>query len=216
MNRFTLATLMAALTISTPALSAESIVGTWDNEDCSRPMVIGPLAMQANDTICRFDSVKRKGDRVTWKGDCNGKKRTVVAELENGKLNVSIIDGDVFFGLKRCDREDQAADDGPMEEEASGDIPAFLKKGAKYNSALRQKLFDNGWDVQGAMLRSPGDCDSSFDARCKKFPEALTCSGTGVAFCNMVWMNANDSITITTKGEDPSQMRINSVQQGTP
>jgi hypothetical protein len=197
------------LALGVPAFSAESIVGTWDNDDCTRPMVIGRLSMQANDTICRFDSVKRNGNRVTWKGDCNGEQSTVVAELESGVLSVDIGGVSTFNGLKRCDGK------GGGDKQASG-IPSFLKKNVRYNEALRQKMWKAGWDTDGANMRQDGDCDAQSDDRCDAFPEALTCSGTGAAFCNMVWINDGRHITITTSGEDGSSMRITRVKKGKP
>jgi hypothetical protein len=197
------------LALSAPAFSAESIVGTWDNDDCARPMVIGQLSLQANDTICRFDTVKRKGNRVTWKGDCDGKRSTVVAELSDGELSVDISGGENFNGLKRCDRTGG-------EEEQANDIPSFLKNNLRYNESLRKKMRNAGWDAEGTNLRQDGDCDSEVDNRCEAFPEALTCSGSGAAFCNMVWINDGRIVTITTSGEDESLMRITRVKSGTP
>jgi hypothetical protein len=200
---------MTTLALASPAFSAESIVGTWDNEDCSRPMVIGQLSLQANDTICHFDSVKRKGDTVTWKGDCNGKRTTVVAELSGGALSVDIGDQNNFVGLKRCNGK------AGGDKQAKG-LPSFLKKNVRYNEALRQKMWDAGWDTDGDTLRQDGDCDASSDDRCEKFPEALTCSGSGAAFCNMVWISNGRWLTITTSGEDASSMRISRVKAGKP
>jgi hypothetical protein len=92
----------ALIALATPALAAESIVGSWDNEDCSRPMRIGPMSLQANETVCHFDSVKRKGDTVTWKGECDGEARTVTADLSGGKLFVFFDNGNSFVNLNRC------------------------------------------------------------------------------------------------------------------
>jgi hypothetical protein len=200
--------LASTLTLIAPVSAAESIVGTWDNEDCSRPMVIGQLSMQANDTICRFDTVKRRGNEVTWKGDCNGEDSTVVATLSGGRLTVDMGGVGFFDNLKRCDKKG-----GGGGEQASG-IPSFLKKGGRYNEALRQKLFNAGWDTQG-----PGDeerdCDASSDDRCD-FPEVASCSGSGAAFCNMVWIKDGRTITITTSGEEASSLRISRVRKGAP
>lgn len=198
-----------ALALSTPAFAAESIVGTWDNEDCTRPMVIGPLSLQANDTICRFDTVKRKGNKVTWKGDCSGEKSTVIAELIGRELSVDMGSFGFFTGLKRCDRE-------TAEEQQSEAIPSFLKKGVRYNEALRKKMWKAGWDTDGASMRQQGDCDSEIDDRCDAFPEAFTCSNTGAAFCNMVWISDGRFLTITTSGEDASSMKITRVKKGRP
>jgi hypothetical protein len=206
-SMFALSTVVMAF--GAPALSAESIVGTWDNDDCTRPMVIGQLSMQANDTICRFDTVKRKGDKVTWKGDCDGKQTTVVAELFGDELFVEISGMTTFNGLKRCDRDREA-------ENQADSIPSFLKKNARYNEALRKKMWKAGWDTEGESMRQDGDCDADVDERCNAFPEALTCSGTAGGFCNMVWINDGRKITITTTGEDPSSMRITRIRKGTP
>jgi hypothetical protein len=205
------------LAFGAPAFSAQSIVGSWDNEDCSRPMVIGQMSLQANDTICRFDTVKRKGNVVTWKGDCDGKKTTVRAELSGGRLSVDIAGFTFFNDLKRCGKKgggDQDADAG--ESAPANGIPAFVKNGVRYNASLRQKLRNAGWDTEGANIRQDGDCDASIDDRCDTFSEALTCAPTGVGFCNMVWINDGRLITITTAGDDGSTMRVTRVKKGTP
>jgi hypothetical protein len=65
--------------------------------------VIGALSLQANDTICRFDTVKRKGNEVTWRGDCDGEKTKVVAFYDpSSKLLDVKIGEQVYVNLKRC------------------------------------------------------------------------------------------------------------------
>lgn len=73
MQKIAIITLMLAA-ISTPALAAKSIVGKWgsDGEACAfSPTVIGPRSIDSPELRCRFSSVSRTGETVTWRGSCD-------------------------------------------------------------------------------------------------------------------------------------------------
>jgi hypothetical protein len=80
-------------------------------------------------------------------------------------------------------------------------IPKSIRKSGAYDLA-RGSLLKSGWKPIGTQLREEGSCDPAIDARCKTYPEARECSGTGLAFCNMVWKHKDGTtIVITTGGE---------------
>ena len=108
--------LMVALSFlmaDSPACAAQSIVGTWANTkaECKTdPVVITPMGIESDYTICYFNNVKRSGNKVTWGGHCfvdssrrpeEGEDGEVDAVVKNGKIS---IDG-LGFGmsdLMRC------------------------------------------------------------------------------------------------------------------
>jgi hypothetical protein len=99
-----------------PALSwaepPRSIVGTWTSAGsaCTRAagaLTIGPLSLDGEDVACRFSSVKREGNRVTWQGRCDdaegGGRQIVIATEINGKLTIRYVPGgNVIDNLVRC------------------------------------------------------------------------------------------------------------------
>ena len=50
-----------------------SIVGDWrfPEETVRSAIRIGPLSLDSEDVACRFTSVERDGNRVTWQGVCD-------------------------------------------------------------------------------------------------------------------------------------------------
>lgn len=96
------------------AQAAETIVGTWAQApaDCkAAPVTISPLALNGGDVFCTFNSVKRDGDRATWKGHCfadggtrrpeTGEDGEVSAFHRDGKLQIEGL-GFAFPDLQRC------------------------------------------------------------------------------------------------------------------
>jgi hypothetical protein len=80
-------------------------------------------------------------------------------------------------------------------------IPAFVKIDVPY-PPIRIRPLQKGWKPAGTAMRAEGGCLES-DSRCKDFPEARECSGTGLGFCNMVWKHGDGTIiVINTAGEE--------------
>lgn len=102
----------AVLLAATPALSTETIVGTWapDPTRCT-PVAglvsIGPKSLTTDELSCRFTDVSRDADVVTWHGTCSdGTTRTpstVVAAL-HGDLTTSVNRVGWSPNLRRCRR----------------------------------------------------------------------------------------------------------------
>jgi hypothetical protein len=105
-----LITALSILAFSLPAAAAQSIVGSWDfpENKCSSPIRLGPMSMKSDDVDCRFTSVKRKGNTVTWQGTCDDAEgsaaQIVTAKLgRNGRLTIRYAPGgNVLAGLMRC------------------------------------------------------------------------------------------------------------------
>jgi hypothetical protein len=101
---------LCLITLALPASAAQSIVGAWDfaESNCKYPTRLGPMSMKNEDVDCRFTSVKRKGNTVTWKGTCNDAEgsasQTVTAKLgSNGRLTIRYAPGgNVLANLVRC------------------------------------------------------------------------------------------------------------------
>jgi hypothetical protein len=85
---------LALAALAGSAHAAQSLVGRWAPTAamCNQPgaITIGPKSLVGEDFYCRFDTVKRKGSVVTWKGTCSAgdqdRARTVVAKLSGKKL----------------------------------------------------------------------------------------------------------------------------------
>lgn len=104
------------LLLVTPALAQQprSIVGTWHHpgQGCSfeeGAMRIGPMSLDSEDVHCKFTSVKREGNTVTWTGSCDdaeGQDRQTVIATETAKgLTIRYRPGgNVIEGLRRCPR----------------------------------------------------------------------------------------------------------------
>jgi hypothetical protein len=94
------------------AQQPRSIVGTWTSAGsaCTRAagaLTIGPMSLDGEDVLCKFSSVKREGNRVTWQGVCDdaegSAKQTVIATESNGKLTIRYVPGgNVIDNLIRC------------------------------------------------------------------------------------------------------------------
>lgn len=89
-------------------------------------------------------------------------------------------------------------------------LPSFPKR-APYDEA-RSSLITLGWrpvaheaqrcDASGCFDR----CAIGFEARCKAYPEAETCRGTGLAACDMIWTRGDRVVEVRTIGEDDPPM----------
>lgn len=94
-------------------MAARSIVGKWGDSpaDCKSDDALKVKAMSFDNGyfICYFDSVKRRGDAVTWQGDCyvDSSRRpetgstSVEAVVKNGKLTIE-GPGFAMNSLMRC------------------------------------------------------------------------------------------------------------------
>ena len=91
-------------------------------------------------------------------------------------------------------------------------IPKFIKKSGTYEP-VRGLLAKAGWKPIGTQLREEGSCDLTIDERCKTFPEARKCSGTGMAFCNMVWKHKDGTIIVITTGGEGEAVIISAKKQ---
>lgn len=86
-------------------------------------------------------------------------------------------------------------------------LPTFPKR-TDYAEA-RASLRSLGWTPvsQGQRCTDTGcydRCSIGFEDRCKSYPEAETCRGTGLAQCDMVWRKDGQLIEVQTIGEgDP-------------
>ena len=107
----TLALTTLIMTATSSGRAAESIVGTWapNPGDCTPVggmVAVGPLSLTSDDLACRFATVSRAGDVVTWRGHCStgetaSKPATVTAAWRNSTL-VLTIDGTPSGRLRRC------------------------------------------------------------------------------------------------------------------
>ena len=96
------------------AQTAPSIVGTWHSpgNGCKRAdgaLTIKPMAMEGEDVTCKFSSVSRTGNTVTWKGVCDdaeGSARQTVTATETAKgLTIRYSPGgNTINNLQRCPR----------------------------------------------------------------------------------------------------------------
>jgi hypothetical protein len=101
----------APTTPTTPApLGKRTIVGKWapDPNQCTPVdgmIGIGPLDMGGDEFACRFKSVSRTGDVVTWRGTCGfptpPEPVTVVATLTGETLHIS-VNGNDNGAYRRC------------------------------------------------------------------------------------------------------------------
>jgi hypothetical protein len=100
------------LLFTEPVYAAQrSIVGDWRfaEETCASAIRIGPLSLDSDDVACRFTSVKREGNRVTWQGVCDdaegSSEETVIATETDGALTIRYVNGgNELPGLVRCEK----------------------------------------------------------------------------------------------------------------
>jgi hypothetical protein len=90
-----------------------TIVGAWGESRavCEGPPMMGklyirPMSLVEDELACDFDSVRRDGATVTWRGMCEGggdRWRVVVTATERaGRLTI-LANGQVMReGLRRC------------------------------------------------------------------------------------------------------------------
>jgi hypothetical protein len=104
----------ASVFVALPVLAQQyrTIVGVWNfpGQGCSREdgaLTIGPMSLDGEDVTCRFRTVRRDANVVTWTGVCDGaegnNRETVVASEVNNRLSIHYIQGgNVLNGLRRC------------------------------------------------------------------------------------------------------------------
>jgi hypothetical protein len=109
-----LAPLILALFSAPETFAAETIVGSWAQSEAecqTSPVTIRPLEVRGGDVFCYFNTVKRTGGLVEWKGHCfadggtrrpkTGEDGEVRAFYRNGKLQIEGL-GFAFPDLDRC------------------------------------------------------------------------------------------------------------------
>ncbi len=144
---------IAALTYAPSALAGgASIVGEWASvaKSCSgNKITIGALSLRQSELGCRFRSVSRRGDEVTWRGECTLAADVpqsasyfpakVVARLTGQTLSVIVNDGHLgeFDGhlgsFQRCGMRSRAGVDAKATEakvRVHGPMPIPLDQGA--------------------------------------------------------------------------------------
>ena len=100
------------LTIS-PASALETIVGRWGEttEVCrsANVIVLAPMRLQSDETVCNFTDVSRLHDVVTWRGTCQAgeepvRRETVIATLHPNRTLTLLFKstGAKYPGLIRC------------------------------------------------------------------------------------------------------------------
>lgn len=73
---------------------------------------------------------------------------------------------------------------------------------AELYGEYRQKLAFDGWEPAKRTATATGDCfDYPNKPACDIYPEAVDCSGTGVAYCTMKWVRGNETKIVITAGE---------------
>jgi hypothetical protein len=83
---------------------------------------------------------------------------------------------------------------------AAEELPRFPEN-TNYDEA-RESLIALGWKP----VQSPDrmGCAGGFEERCKAYPEAVICRGTGCASCEFLWRRGETLIEVWTEGEsDP-------------
>ena len=84
---------------------------------------------------------------------------------------------------------------------AADRLPNFPKRQA-YGQA-RASLLKLGWKPATKKIDPDNDC-SKFDDRCREYPEADSCSGSGEGPCRFDWIGPQGSlVAVYTKGESP-------------
>lgn len=93
---------VAMAAVCRPASAAESIVGHWgETQEVCRSatvIVLAPMRLQSDETICNFTDVTRTGNVVTWRGTCRAgdvplRRETVVATLNRNQTLTLLFKG---------------------------------------------------------------------------------------------------------------------------
>ena len=92
---------------------------------------------------------------------------------------------------------------------AAGTLPAIAGN-TRYPTA-REALVAAGW--QPARLPDADGC-AAFDARCRAFPEAHACAGTGPGNCLFTWRRGGTVTAVNTAGESPPVLRSVTCPEG--
>jgi len=94
-------------------------------------------------------------------------------------------------------RNPYAYSDACLKQRQAESLPD-LKKYEAYES-VRQKMLQAGWKP----YQAPG-ADSCYeeDSRCANRPEMSSCSGTGMGYCQFLWIKNNEITGICTIGEE--------------
>ncbi len=84
-------------------------------------------------------------------------------------------------------------------------VPTFPKR-TSYEEA-RESLIALGWQPAPTSA-NPNRCSPGFEERCKSYPEATACSGTGLARCTFLWRSKSGEtlIEVGTFGEEDPPM----------
>jgi hypothetical protein len=104
-----------SIIFATPlAAKPRSIIGTWSapGGSCRSAdglTMIGQMSLKNDDVTCKFRTVKRKGQSVTWQGPCDdaegSSEQTVTASEKNGVLKIRYSPGgNVVENMVRCGR----------------------------------------------------------------------------------------------------------------
>lgn len=105
--------ILASCLVMLPASARETIVGRWGEtpEVCrsATVIVLAPMRLQSDETVCNFTDVSRLGDVVTWRGTCQAgeeplRKETVIATLHPNRTLTLLFKstGAKYPGLIRC------------------------------------------------------------------------------------------------------------------
>ncbi|MCJ2087507.1 hypothetical protein MKK88_16180 [Methylobacterium sp. E-005] len=92
---------------------------------------------------------------------------------------------------------------------AAGSVPK-LPKGAFYYN-VRDSLTALGWQPAPLPANKRG-CTGGREDVCDRYPEAASCSGTGLALCTFLWRRGDTLAEVTTYGEEVDMIRVRSVE----
>ena len=81
-----------------------------------------------------------------------------------------------------------------------------LKPFTPYSDA-RVSLLALGWKP-APVPTAEQFCTGGREDVCSRYPETLSCSGTGRAFCSFAWRQGQRLIEVTTQGEEVDRINI--------
>jgi hypothetical protein len=101
---------ISTLAASAASAQSASVVGRWSAEPACKAddiITIGPKTLKSSDVDCRFSSVSRSGNTVTWQGVCDDAEgsntQTVIATLKGDVLSFRYVPGGNYVeNLRRC------------------------------------------------------------------------------------------------------------------